>query len=185
MQTTTAMEILGIENDENAIRSYVQGDLGGAADDAIWGDEIFGRLCDEGENGDPGEIDGEPITREMVREALAVVAAAYEEDKAAAARSAAARAMGSAKSPAKAKAVRANGKKGGRPASSYPFACVFGAPGEVRVESLHLTAAAAVRAAEKAQRGLERHNPGGDLLCGYEARERGPGGEWLSIDGED
>lgn len=79
--------------------------------------------------------------------------------------------------------------------AAHPYAVIYSAAGSpfdavgglywTRIESRHRTAAAAERAAARCQAALERHHPGGGLLCGYAAAERSESGGWRRLGDED
>lgn len=66
--------------------------------------------------------------------------------------------------------------------AAHPYVVTYRTAGEPpRYISRHRTGEAAWRAASRHQAALERHNPGGNLLCGYAVIER-VDGEWRDVD---
>ena len=72
--------------------------------------------------------------------------------------------------------------RAGEPTADGEWGCYWSTVlDDSHVEGRYATQDAAEAAAEIAQRGLEKHNPGGGLQCGYEVR-RLVNGEWVESD---
>lgn len=179
MATTMQQEGRGA-GEQAAYRCAAQGPdalaLAGAGADC--GDEIaaveaeLGRALESGERADfkAGFAQGWDRQMKIEREAREAAATLG-------------RRGGAAATPAQAEAGRRNGRRGGRPATSYPYRVVLSGLDRHDVVSHHTTAATAQRACDRCERQTDEAHPGARLI-GYIV-ERRDGDTWARLDADD